>query len=43
MLALTMENDPDVFILELKKLCSDAGIALIFLPELPGSRASGVT
>lgn len=40
---LTTESDPNVFIPELTKLCSEAGIALVFIPELEGCRASGVT
>lgn len=34
---------PEVFSLETERLCADAGVALVFIPELPGTRASGAT
>lgn len=40
---LTLESDPNVFIPKLVDLCSKAGVAVVFLRELPGCRASGAT
>ena len=40
--ALTVEP-PDVFQPELVRLCSEAGVAVVFTPELPGTRVSGAT
>lgn len=40
---LTTESKPDIFIEKLTELCSEAGVAVVFLPEVPGCRASGVT
>lgn len=40
---LTVETDPSVFIPELQSVCAEAGVAVVFIPELPGCRASGVT
>lgn len=40
---LTTERDPKVFIDKLKQLCADSGVAVVFMPELEGSRVSGVT
>ena len=40
---LTRENDPQIFIPELIKLCSKCGIALIVLQAPSGCRASGAT
>ena len=37
---LTCEH-PDVFVNEMRRLCADAGVALVFVPELTGTRASG--
>ncbi|MCR4425853.1 MAG: ImmA/IrrE family metallo-endopeptidase, partial [Firmicutes bacterium] len=39
---LTRET-PEVFLPELQRLCADAGVAAVFVPELPGCRASGGT
>lgn len=41
--ALTLEPDPDVFVPRLKKLCADAGIAVVFEPTPRGCPASGAT
>jgi hypothetical protein len=40
--ALTLEF-PDVFEPKMKKLCSDAGVAVVFIPELPGTHVYGAT
>ena len=40
--ALTVEP-PDVFQTELVRMCAEAGVAVIFTPELPGTRVSGAT
>ncbi|MEQ8190034.1 MAG: helix-turn-helix domain-containing protein [Candidatus Eremiobacterota bacterium] len=32
---------PDVFIPELRELCSSSGVAVVFVPELPGTRICG--
>lgn len=40
--ALTRVVEPDVFIGELQKLCCACGVAVVFVRELPRSRASGV-
>ena len=40
--ALTNEP-PEVFVPEIVKICADAGVAVVFVPELPGSRVSGST
>lgn len=34
---------PGVFVPEMKRLCADAGIAVVFVPELPKCRVSGAT
>jgi HTH-type transcriptional regulator/antitoxin HigA len=34
---------PEVFVPETERLCADAGVALVFVPELRGTRASGAT
>jgi len=40
----TLTNDPpEVFVPETERLCAESGVALIFVPELPGTRASGAT
>lgn len=41
--ALTLEPDPQVFVPRMKKLCSDAGIAVVFEPTPRGCPASGAT
>jgi HTH-type transcriptional regulator/antitoxin HigA len=38
---LTCEPDPKVFIPEIQKSCAAAGVAVTFVPELPGLRVSG--
>jgi addiction module HigA family antidote len=38
--ALTNEP-PEVFVLDIVKICADAGVAVVFVPELPKSRVSG--
>lgn len=40
---LTVEEDPSIFIPKLQSICAEAGVAVVFVPELPGCRASGVT
>jgi len=35
--------DPSDFEPRMKELCSEAGVALVFIPELPGTHVSGVT
>jgi addiction module HigA family antidote len=40
----SMTDDlPRVFVPKMQKLCASAGVAVIFVPELTGSRVSGVT
>ena len=41
--ALVREEDPAVFIPNLRRRCADAGVAVVFIPEIKGCRASGVT
>lgn len=38
--ALTNEP-PEVFVPDIVKICADAGVAVVFVPELPKSRVSG--
>ncbi|MEX2440465.1 MAG: ImmA/IrrE family metallo-endopeptidase [Actinomycetota bacterium] len=38
---LTGNADPGVFVPLLQKLCAEAGVAVVFVRELPGTRASG--
>ncbi len=40
--ALTLEP-PDVFEPKIKKLCPDSGVAVVFVPELPGTHVYGAT
>jgi HTH-type transcriptional regulator/antitoxin HigA len=40
---LTLRSDPKEFIPQMTSVCADAGVALAFIPELKGCRASGVT
>lgn len=40
---ITKEVNPDIFIPEVKRICAEAGVAVVFIPELRGCRASGVT
>ncbi len=40
--ALTVQP-PAVFEPELRRLCSEAGVAVVFVPQLPNSRVSGAT
>lgn len=40
---LTLEPDPDIFVPRIKKLCSEAGIAVVFEPTPRGCPASGAT
>ncbi len=37
---LTRDN-PQVFVPEVQRLCAEAGVAVVFIPELPKTRASG--
>ena len=41
--ALTQKRDPAEFVPELQSICFRAGVAVAFVPELTGCRASGVT
>lgn len=34
---------PEIFVREIKRLCADAGVAVVFVPELPKCRVSGAT
>lgn len=36
-------KDPDVFEPEMRKLCAEAGVALVFVAEFPGTHLSGAT
>ena len=36
-------TEPDYFVKELVRLCSTVGVAVVFLPELPGTRTCGAT
>lgn len=38
---ITREKDPAVFVPELRRICAAAGVAVVFIPELPRTRASG--
>ncbi|KZE64693.1 XRE family transcriptional regulator [Fictibacillus phosphorivorans] len=40
---LTNEKDPNVFIPKLVEICSKAGVAVVFLQEIPGCKVSGAT
>jgi len=40
--ALTLKS-PEIFEPEMKKLCADAGVAIVFVPELPGTHVYGAT
>lgn len=40
---LTKEPDPNIFLPKLIELCSQAGVAVVFVPELPKSHVSGAT
>jgi addiction module HigA family antidote len=40
--SLTTE-DPDIFYPRMVSLCADAGVALVFIPEIPSLRVSGAT
>lgn len=41
--SLTLETEPSVFIPKLREICATAGVAVVFVPELPRCRVSGVT
>ena len=36
-------QEPSTFVPETKNLCAEAGVALVLVPELPGTRLSGAT
>lgn len=38
---LTRTSDPNIFVPRLTELCAAAGVAVVFIPEVPGTRASG--
>lgn len=39
--ALTQDVNPDVFIVRMQNLCFEVGVLVVFVPEIPGTRASG--
>lgn len=39
--ALTRIQDPSVFVPELQQFCAKCGVAVVFVPELPGTRLCG--
>ncbi len=41
--ALTCESDPGVFVPSLQNICAAAGVAVVFVPELPKTHVSGAT
>ena len=41
--ALTRDREPASFVPELQRLCASAGVIVVFIPELEGTRAGGVT
>lgn len=41
--ALTRDTEPASFVPELQRLCALAGVAVVFVPEIKGAQASGVT
>jgi hypothetical protein len=41
--ALSTETEPEVFVPKLQELCARSGVAVVFVPELKGSRACGAT
>lgn len=40
---LTKEINPEVFVPRLQEICAAFGVAVVFVPELTGSRVSGLT
>ena len=36
-------SDPEIFEPEMKRICADVGVVVVFVPQLPKSRVSGVT
>ncbi|MFT8401470.1 MAG: HigA family addiction module antitoxin [Lentilactobacillus diolivorans] len=40
---LNLQNDPQTFIPSMQKILSTAGVAVVFVPEVKGSRISGLT
>lgn len=41
--SLTRDREPSSFVPRLTRLCADAGVAVVFVPELKGVRAGGAT
>jgi HTH-type transcriptional regulator/antitoxin HigA len=41
--ALTRESDPDVFGNEMVRVAAECGVAVVFVPEVPGARCAGAT
>jgi Zn-dependent peptidase ImmA (M78 family) len=41
--ALTREENPAAFVPKMQQLCASAGVAVVFIPELPKTRVSGAT
>jgi HTH-type transcriptional regulator/antitoxin HigA len=37
------KEPPEIFTKELTRLCAQAGVAVVFVPEIPGTRTSGAT
>ena len=40
---LSCSGDPKEFVPQMTRICAEAGVAVVFVPELTGCRASGVT
>src|SRR5579872_2634531 len=38
--ALTLIKDPAVFVPELQRLCAECGVAVVFVPEIPGKQGT---
>ena len=41
--ALTCDREPESFVPKLQRICASAGVAVVFIPELEGTRAGGAT
>jgi len=40
---LTLQTNPNEFVPEMQRICASFGVALVFVPEIKGSRVSGLT
>lgn len=40
---LSLVTDPSIFIPKIQEVCSNFGVAVVFIPEIKGSRVSGLT